>query len=92
MASKHPVGGADYVSGTAMNRGTPLGSGFRIQDLEHIPAYPPMPYAGTRPDLLHDAFRPELSQEVGSAGLAHMQAVHYMPDGENRVSKQQVND
>jgi len=51
-----------------------------------------MPYAGTRPDLLHDAFRPEPAQEVGSAGLAHIQAAHYMPDGNIRVSKQQIND
>ena len=51
-----------------------------------------MPYAGPRSDLLHDALRPELAQEVGSAGLAHIQAVHYVPDCENRVSKQQVND
>ena len=50
-----------------------------------------MPYAGTRPDLLHNALRPKLVQEVRSAGLAHIQAAHYMPDGKNRVSKQQVN-
>jgi hypothetical protein len=83
----------DYGSGGRDEpEGTLLGSGFRIQDLEHIPAYPPMPYAGAGPDLLHDALRPEPAQKVGSAGLAHIQAVHYMPDGENRVSKQQVND
>ena len=41
-----------------------LGSGFRIQNLEHIPAYPPMPYAGTRPDLLHDAFHPEAARRM----------------------------
>jgi hypothetical protein len=55
-------------------------------------ADPSMSYAGSTSDLLHDALRPESAQEVGSAGLAHIHAVHYVPDGENRVSKQEVND
>ena len=51
-----------------------------------------MAHAGPRSDLPHDALRPKFAQEVGSAGLAYIEALHNVPDGKNWVSKQQVND
>jgi len=63
------------------------GSGFWVQDLEHVAADPPMPYARPYSGFFHDAYSGEPAQDICGAGLTQIQFVLYVPDGENRVSE-----
>lgn len=63
------------------------GSGFWVQDLEHVAADPPMPYARPYSGFFHDAYSGEPAQDICGAGLTHIQFVLYIPEGENWVSE-----
>ena len=63
---------------------------FRVQDLEHIVAYPSVTHAGTNPYFLHDARGPEPTQKIVGTGLADIEALLHVPDGQDRVSEQHV--